>query len=80
MRKLLLFVCLAVGLVLPAAPAQAATTIEKHIPFEVTLEACGETIYLSGTLIGIFAEQPLGSGGVSPHLPFPATGCDRYIE
>ncbi len=74
MRKLLLFVCVAAGLVLPAAPAQAATTIEKNIPFEVTIEECGETITLSGTLIGIFTEQPLGSGGLLVTFHFQPQG------
>jgi hypothetical protein len=51
---------LVVGLAIPAAAAPAATTIEKGIPFEATIEACGETITLSGTLLGVFIEQPLG--------------------
>jgi hypothetical protein len=63
MRKILIFLGIAAGLVLPATPAQAATTVEKGIPFEATIEECGETITLSGTLIGIFTEQPLGKGG-----------------
>jgi hypothetical protein len=63
MRKILIFLGIAAGLVLPATPAQAATTVEKGIPFEATLDQCGETITLSGTLIGIFTEQPLGDGG-----------------
>ena len=46
-----------------ASPAQAATTVERNIPLEATLEECDETITLSGTLIGIFTEQSLGSGG-----------------
>ena len=63
MRKILMFLGIAAGLVLAATPAQAATTVEKGIPFEAVLEECGETITLSGTLIGIFTEQPLGNGG-----------------
>src|SRR5215207_8410073 len=63
MRKILMVLGIAAGLVLAATPAQAATTVEKSIPFEATLEECGETITLSGTLIGIFTEQPLGTGG-----------------
>jgi hypothetical protein len=63
MRRLLIFVLLTIGLMLPAASAQAATTIQRDIPFEATIEACGETITLSGTLIGIFTEQPLDGGG-----------------
>jgi len=63
MRKLLLFMGLAIGLVLAAAPAEAATTIERNIPIQETFDACGETITLSGTLIGIFTEQPLPNGG-----------------
>jgi hypothetical protein len=63
MRKILMFLGLAVGLVLTAAPAEAATTVVKNIPFEATIEGCGETIALSGTLVAIFTEQPLGTGG-----------------
>src|SRR5215207_339790 len=63
MRKILMVLGIAAGLVLPATPAQAATTVEKSIPFEATLEECGETITLSGTLIAIFTERPLGKRG-----------------
>ena len=63
MKKLVLLIGLIAGLVLPAATAQAATTIEKNIPFEATVDECGETITLSGTLIGIFTEQALPGGG-----------------
>jgi hypothetical protein len=63
MRKLLLFVCLAVGLVLPATPALAATRVENHFPVEFTLNVCGDTITLSGTELGVFTAQPLGSEG-----------------
>jgi len=63
MKKLVLLIGLIAGLVLPAATAQAATTIEKNIPFEATIDECGETITLSGTLIGIFTEQALPGGG-----------------
>jgi hypothetical protein len=80
------------ALMVPAAMAQAATTIEKDIPFEETLEACGETITLSGTLIGIFTEQELNGGGFlvtfhfqpqgvsgtsSSGVPYHATGLTR---
>jgi hypothetical protein len=74
MRKLLVFMCLAVGLVLPAAPAYAATTVEKDIPFEATIE-CGETtITLAGTLVGIFTEQPLDGGGFLVTFHFQPQG------
>ena len=63
MRKILMFLGVAAGLVLPASPAQAATTVVRNLPFEATIEGCGETITLSGTLIGVFTEQPLGTGG-----------------
>jgi hypothetical protein len=53
---------LVVGLALPAAGARASTTIEK-IPFSATIEGCGETITLSGTLLGVFTEQQLDGGG-----------------
>jgi hypothetical protein len=74
MRRLLLFVGLAVGLVLAAAPAEAATTVEKNMPFEATIEGCGETITLSGTLIGIFTEQPLANGGFLVTFHFQPQG------
>jgi hypothetical protein len=91
-KKLLLFLVLTIGVVLPAPSAQAATTIEKRIPFEATIDGCGETITLSGTLIGIFTEQPLGNGGFlltfhfqpqgvagtsSSGIPYHATGLTR---
>jgi hypothetical protein len=63
MRKLLLLVCLAVGLVLAATPAQAATTVENHFPVEFTVDVCGDTITLSGTELGVFTSQPLGQEG-----------------
>jgi hypothetical protein len=74
MRKLLLVVGLAMGLVLPAAPAQAGTTVERNIPFETTIDECGETITLSGTLIGIFTEQPLPNGGFLVTFHFQPQG------
>jgi hypothetical protein len=63
MRKLFLLACVAFGLILPASPAQAATTIQKDIFFETTISGCGEPITVSGTLVGIFTEQPLAKGG-----------------
>ena len=92
MRRILVLFTLVAALVVPAATAHAATTIEKNIPFEATLQECGETITLSGTLIGIFTEQPLGGGGLfltfhfqpqgvsgtsSSGVPYHATGLTR---
>jgi hypothetical protein len=74
MRKLLLFVGVAIGLVLAAAPAEAATTVERNIPLEATIDECGETITLSGTLIGIFTEQPLRNGGLLVTFHFQPHG------
>ena len=74
MRKLLLFVGVAVGLVLAATPAEAATTVERNIPLEATIDECGETITLSGTLIGIFTEQPLHNGGLLVTFHFQPHG------
>jgi hypothetical protein len=74
MRRLLLFVGLAVGLVMAAAPAEAATTVEKNIMFETTIDECGETITLSGTLIGIFTEQTLPNGGFLVTFHFQPQG------
>jgi hypothetical protein len=83
---------LVVGLAIPVARARATTTVEKNIPFNATVEACGETITLSGRLIGIFTEQPLGTGGLlltfhfqpqgvsgfsSSGIPYHATGLTR---
>jgi hypothetical protein len=42
--------------------AEAATSVET-IPFEGVLDACGETITLSGNLRVISTTQPLGDGG-----------------
>ena len=74
MKKLVLLISLIAGLVLPAATAQAATTIEKNIPFEATIDECGETITLSGTLIGIFTEQALPGGGFLVTFHFQPQG------
>ena len=74
MKRLALLVTLTAALVLPAAAAQAATTIEKNIPFEATIDECGETITLSGTLIGIFTEQALGGGGFLVTFHFQPQG------
>jgi len=74
MKKLVLLIGLIAGLVLPAATAQAATTIEKNIPFEATIDECGETITLSGTLIGIFTEQALPGGGFLVTFHFQPQG------
>ena len=74
MRKLLMFVGVAIGLVLAAPPAEAATTVERNIPFEATIDECGETITLSGTLIGIFTEQPLRNGGLLVTFHFQPQG------
>jgi hypothetical protein len=74
MRKLLLFMGLAIGLVLAATPAEAATTIERNIPIEDTIDDCGETITLSGTLLGIFTEQPLPNGGFLVTFHFQPQG------
>jgi hypothetical protein len=74
MRKILMFLGIAAGLVLGATPAQAATTIERDFPLEATVEACGETITLSGPLIGIFTEQSLGEGGFLVAFHFQPQG------
>jgi hypothetical protein len=82
---------LVVGLALPVATAQATTTVER-VPFEATLTECGETITLSGTLLGVFTVQDLGDDGLlltfhfqpqgvsgtsSSGVPFHATGLTR---
>ena len=87
----LALVGLVVGLAIPVATAQATTTVEK-IPFEATIEGCGETITLSGTLLGVFTVQELGDGGLlltfhfqpqgvsgtsSSGIPYHATGLTR---
>jgi opacity protein-like surface antigen len=74
MKKLLLLVSLTAGLMLPAATAQAATTIEKNIPFEATIDACGETITLSGTVVAVLTEQPLAGGGFLVTVHFQPQG------
>jgi hypothetical protein len=82
---------LVVGLALPVATAQATTTVEKF-PFNVTLTECGETITLSGTLLGVVTVQDLGDDGLlltfhaqpqgvsgtsSSGVPYHATGLTR---
>jgi len=74
MKKLFLLVGLTVALILPAAAAQATTTIQKNIPFSDTLDNCGETITLSGHLIGIFTEQALPGGGFLVTFHFQPQG------
>lgn len=83
---------LVVGLALPAASARASTTVVKNIPFSATIEGCGDTITLSGRLLGVFTEQQLGGGGFlltfhfqpqgvsgtsSSGVPYHATGLTR---
>jgi hypothetical protein len=74
MKKLFLLISLTAALILPTAAAQAATTIQKDIPFEDTIEGCGPTITLSGTLIGIFTEQALKGGGFLVTFHFQPQG------
>lgn len=81
-----------IGLAIPVATAGASTTVVKNIPFDATIEGCGETITLSGTLLGVFTEQQLGGGGLlltfhfqpqgvsgsnSSGIPYHATGLTR---
>jgi hypothetical protein len=81
-----------VGLAIPVATARASTTVERNIPFDATIEGCGETITLSGTLLGVFTEQQLDGGGFlltfhfqpqgvsgtnSSGIPYHATGLTR---
>ncbi len=91
-NKVVFVVCLAAGLLLLAAPAQAATTVEKNIPFNATINACGETITLAGTLMFVLTVQPMHGGGIlltshfqpqgvagtsSSGVPYHATGLTR---
>ena len=55
---------LVLGLGVGVATAQATTTVEKNIPFEATIDGCGQTITLSGTLLGVFTVQQLDAGGL----------------
>ena len=64
---------LVVGLALPVATAQATTTVERS-PFEATLTECGETITLSGTLLGVFTVQDLGGDGLLLTFHFQPQG------
>jgi hypothetical protein len=83
---------LVVGLAIPAATARATTTVEKNIPFDATIEGCGDTITLSGRLLGVFTEQQQGDRGLlvtfhfqpqgvsgtnSSGIPYHATGLTR---
>ena len=63
MKRMILSVCLGAALALAVNPAQAATTIQRDIPFDATIDGCGETVTLSGSLMAIFTEQRLGGGG-----------------
>jgi hypothetical protein len=74
MKKLLLLVGVAAALILPTAAAQATTTIQKDISFSDTFDNCGETITLSGHLIGIFTEQALPGGGFLVTFHFQPQG------
>ena len=56
--------CLGVGLALTVSPAEAATNFQRNVPFEATIDDCGETITLFGSLIATFTEQRLGGGGL----------------
>ena len=92
MKKLVVIAMSLGAAAVPATSAQAATTVQKDIPFSAVIEGCGNTITLSGTLIGIFTEQPLANGGLlvtshfQPHglsgtsstgVPYHGTGLTR---
>jgi hypothetical protein len=75
MRKFVTAVCLTLAALAAGAPsAQAATTVQKDIPFSTVVEACGQTITLSGHLIGIFVETPLRNGGLLVSYHFQPQG------
>ncbi len=74
MKKSIMLVTLVIGFAVPAASTQAATTVVKDIPFDATFDACGETITLSGNLIGIFTEQELDTGGLLLTFHFQPQG------
>lgn len=91
--RLAVFLLLA-SLAVPAAAAGAGTTVEKT-PFDLTFEACGESISLSGTLLTIIHEQPLANGGSlftihfqpqglsgtsSSGVPYHGTGLTRETD
>jgi hypothetical protein len=63
MKKLTLLITAVLASLVLASSAAADTTVVKDIPFQTTITGCGDTITLSGTLIGIFTEQELGDGG-----------------
>jgi hypothetical protein len=69
---LVAFVALVVGLAIPAG-AGATTTVVKE-PFDLTVEACGETITLSGTLLTVVTEQQLQNGGFLFTIHFQPQG------
>lgn len=73
----LALVGLVVGFAIPVATAQAATTVEE-IPFEATVSGCGETITLSGTLLGVFTTQELGGGGLLLTFHFQPQGVSGF--
>lgn len=63
-----------VGVLATPAAASASTTVVKNIPFEATIEGCGQTISLSGTLLGIFTEQALDGDGLLLTFHFQPQG------
>ena len=63
MRMTALVLVVAAVCTVAATAAQAETTVTKDIPFDATLDGCGATITLSGTLQEVFTVQALARGG-----------------
>lgn len=63
MKRTLAGCLLTLGLLTaPLASASASTSVQK-VHFETTLDACGESIFLSGPLLFTITEQQLHNGG-----------------
>lgn len=90
-RRMALVGLVLVGLAIPVAAANATTTVDT-IPFNATLDQCGETITLSGNLLAVLTVQELDDGGLlltfnfhpqgvrgssASGIPYHATGLTR---
>lgn len=85
MRRIFALVAVAGVAFMVASPAVGETTRETF-PFEANITECGNTIHISGNLLGIFTVTEIPSGGflIAAHfVPQNVTGTDelgrRYI-
>ena len=74
MKNFLLIASLTVALSVAASVAQAATVVERSIPFDTVVAGCGEDIHVSGSLLGVFTETQSTSGGLVLSFHFQPQG------